>query len=78
MEHKFTPVTSASFLLSGTAGMGSRHQLTFGLAGVILGLLAVVGLNSVTLVLVTLLCLGTAALFNGALRGAKMAKLAQG
>ncbi len=42
-----------------------------GLAGVVLGILAVIWLDGLVLVLVGLLCLGAAALFSGAALGFK-------
>ena len=63
-----------TFLLSSAAGFGAGSQPMFGLAGLVLGLLAVVGLDRMVLVLAALICLGAAALFNGAVRGARMAE----
>ncbi len=57
--------------------VGSYHARPFGgmvligLAGVVLGILAVIGLDPLTLVLVGLLCFGVGALFSGSSLGAR-------
>lgn len=77
-------VYGATFMLGSFAlgqasfGMGSEAvsasaggEIMVGLAGVVLGILAVIGLDRIVLVLVALLCLGAAALFSGAALGFK-------
>lgn len=49
----------------------SGGEIMVGLAGIVLGILAVVGLSQLTLVLVALLCLGASALFGGSAAGAR-------
>jgi hypothetical protein len=80
-------VYGASFMLSGisaerlvgslgthgTAGEMTSGHFMVGIAALVLGILAVVGLSQLTLVLVGLLCLGTGALFSGSALGARSA-----
>lgn len=71
-------VFGAAFLLSGVAQANSLAAATggntfVGLAAVVLGILAVVGLNPIVLVLVGLLVLGAGALFSGSAQGARVA-----
>jgi hypothetical protein len=51
----------------------SGGQIMAGLAALVLGILAVVGVSQLTLVLVALLCLGAFALFTGSSMGARSA-----
>jgi len=67
-------VFGVTFLLSGTmnshqAQTGMDAHVLIGLSVTVLGLLAVIGINPVTLVLVGLLILGAMALFGGSLKG---------
>jgi len=64
-------VFGATFLLSGASpdqnnwlAHASGADVLFGLGTLVLGLLAVIGIDSLTLLLVALLCLGIAALFS--------------
>lgn len=54
------------------AVVGSDGQLLVGLGAVVLGVLAVIGLSPLTLILVGLLSLGVAELFNGSGLGHRM------
>ncbi len=68
----------ASFLISGVvssqanwmAAVAPGHVFV-GLAATVLGILAVIGLDQLTLVLVGLLCLGAGSLFRGSAQGAR-------
>lgn len=51
--------------------LGSGSRLMVGVAAVVLGILAIVGSSSLTLVLVGLLTLGAAALFSGSMTSAR-------
>lgn len=53
------------------ASASAGGHIMVGLAGVVLGILAVIGLDQFVLVLVALLCLGAGALFSGAALGYK-------
>ncbi len=68
-------IFGATFLLSSLAfantNFNSGGQLLVGLAGIVLGILAVIGLDQMTLVLVGLLSLGVAALFSGSSWGVR-------
>jgi hypothetical protein len=46
--------------------------MLIGLGAVVLGILAVIGLSSLTLVLIGLLSLGASALFSGSAHGTRM------
>jgi len=66
----------ASFGALGTgadaaAGSADAGHVMVGIAAIVLGILAVVGVSQLTLVLVGLLCLGAAALFSGSALGAR-------
>jgi hypothetical protein len=50
----------------------SSGQMLIGLGAVVLGILAVIGLSSLTLVLIGLLSLGASALFSGSAHGTRM------
>jgi len=74
----------AAYLLSGLGGTQMAWfsyafggQLLVGLAAVVLGILAVVGQDSLTLVLVSLLILGAGALFTGAFTSMRAASAAR-
>ncbi len=74
-------VFGASFLLSSFSAaevnpMASGGGVLIGLGAVVLGILAVVGQASLTLVLVGLLALGVHALFSGTTFGARMLSFA--
>lgn len=72
-------IFGASFLFGGTGGVAAHWsagylrgrpstgggEVMVGLAAIVLGILAVIGMDTVTLVLVALLSLGVAALFSG-------------
>jgi hypothetical protein len=64
-----------TFAASGSVELPWREagsgQVLIGVAGVVLGILAVIGISSLTLVLVALLSFGAAALFSGSALGAK-------
>ncbi len=69
-------VFGATFLLSSVANsnvnaFNSGGQVLVGLGGIVLGILAVIGLDPMTLVLVGLLSLGVAALFSGSSWGVR-------
>lgn len=55
---------------------GTSGHFIVGVAAVVLGILAVVGLSQLTLVLVGLLCLGAGALFSGSALGVRSASAA--
>lgn len=73
-------VFGATFLVS-SLGMGelwsNGGQLMGGLAGIVLGIVAVCGNSGFTLVLVGLLCLGAAGLFAGSALGLRSAGAAR-
>jgi len=67
-------VFGGTFLIGSIASVENKpaaagSQVMVGVAGVVLGILAVVGINPVTLVLVGLLVLGGGALFGGSAMG---------
>lgn len=57
--------TSSPDTTGAIAAMGTGGHMLIGLATVVLGILAIIGLAPMTLILVGLLCLGASALFSG-------------
>lgn len=65
------PTAGGPGFVQSTRAAGSGGQVMVGIAAVVLGILAVVGLSQVVLVLVGLLSIGGAALLGGSALGAK-------